>query len=156
MSNLDEMLGNYSFPNSADAPNYGTVKAPSMVENMIRDSQQDKVESVRENIADIENMIQHRADLSLETIKAIDEVVDRVDKVLLEIHGYALENANSEQTDLKKEMLKKKFDMIQCKVNEKVSVWQDVAALKKEMREHCKELREIESKNTMLMNLMGL
>ena len=136
MNNLDEMLASYSMKNRTDAPSYGTVKPSGLVENMLRESQQDKVEAIRENIADIENMIKHREDLSQETIASIEEVVDGVEKVLLEIQGYSWGNSNVEQTDLKKEMLKKKFDMIQCKVTEKVSQWQDVAALRKDVPRH--------------------
>lgn len=153
---LDIMMGNYSLRAVKDLPGNQPVAGMGLVEHMLRNSQVDKVASIRENITDMENMILHREELSKKTIVAIDAVIDSVEKILLEVYGYSTGNSNIEQTDLKKEMLKKKFDMVQAKVNEGVNVWQDVAALRKEMREHFKELRDIESKSGMLENLMSM
>ena len=49
-----------------------------------------------------------------------------------------------------------KIPLDELKVNEKQNYWRDVAALKKELREHMKEFRDMESKTSMLDSMLEM
>lgn len=123
-------------------------------ESILRGSQNDKILSIKESIADIEAQMLQRTELSQDQQKSIDKIINSVDKIIAEVDAYG--KGVIEYTDIRKEMLKKKFDLLQAKSQEQLNLWKDVSLLKKELREHLKELREIESKGNMLDDLLEL
>lgn len=123
-------------------------------ENILRNSQKEKIASIKESLSDIDSQISERKELSESLLKELDKLTHSVDKIISEVDAYG--KGVIEYTDIRKEMLKKKFDLVEAKTQEKLNLWKDISLLKKEAREHIKELRDIESKGNMLDDLLGL
>lgn len=125
-----------------------------VAESILRTNQKEKLNSIQESITDINSQIKERRDLSVIMLKELDKLLHSVDKIIAEVDAYG--KGVVEYTDIRKDMLTKKFDLIQSKTDEKLNLWKDISALKKESREHLKELRELESKGNMLDDLLNL
>lgn len=101
----------------------------------------EKVESIKESIEEIEELIVSREDLS-------EEIFNEGEKIKTEINNALMEKKVSEDpNDIlgakeKTELKKKKIEISELQLNEKVSCWKDIALLKKELRERSRELSE--------------
>jgi hypothetical protein len=113
---------------------------------------QAKVESLKELINEVEEMIKERNKLSGSFIK-------EGEKMKTKIHNFILENApkgedDSEFTRERAELRKKQIDISELQLNERVGCWRDIALLKKELRENSMELTEKESRTEMIGNIL--
>ena len=111
-----------------------------------------KLESLKDQIKEIETMVKDRNILSRRFIK-------EGEKMKTNINNFLLENApkgedDSEFTRERAELRKKQMDISELQLNEKVGCWRDIALLKKEMRESMKELNEKESRAAMLGRIL--
>jgi hypothetical protein len=111
-----------------------------------------KVDSLKEQVSEVESMIEERKILSRRFIK-------EGEKMKSNINNFLLENApkgedDSEFTRERAELRKKQIDISELQLNEKVGAWGDIALLKKEMRESVKELNEKESRAEMLGRIL--
>jgi len=111
-----------------------------------------KLESLKDQIKEIETMVNERNILSRRFIK-------EGEKMKTNINNFLLENApkgedDSEFTRERAELRKKQIDISELQLNEKVGCWRDIALLKKEMRESMKELNEKESRAEMLGRIL--
>lgn len=117
----------------------------------------DKLESVKEMIEDIEKMIAGRKELNKEILSHLDKVNLEIDNSILQLQGM-MNNTNvtnsGEVIRTLGELRKKKIEIEEQKAMEKLNFWRDVAMLKKEMREHMQELREKESKSSLIDTLL--
>lgn len=101
----------------------------------------EKLESIKESIAEIEELIVNREELS-------KEIYDEGEKLKTEINNYLMEKkVHQDPNDMidpkeKVELRKKKIEISELQLNEKVSCWKDVALLKKELREKKRELND--------------
>jgi hypothetical protein len=112
-----------------------------------------KVDSLKDRIREIEEMINERNDLSAKFIKEGENMKTK-------INNFLMENApkgedDSEFTRERSELRKKQIDISELQLNEKVGCWRDIALLKKEMRESAKELNEKESRAEMLGRILS-
>jgi hypothetical protein len=111
-----------------------------------------KVDSLKERVREIDEMIGERNVLSRRFIK-------EGEKMKTNINNFLLENApkgedDSEFTRERAELRKKQIDISELQLNEKIGCWRDIALLKKEMRESIKELNEKESRAEMLEKIL--
>ena len=117
----------------------------------------DKIESVKEMVRDIEVMMANRKELNKEIIAHLDKVNLSLDNSILDLRS-AMNNTNitnsGEVIKALSELRKEKVQLEELKSAEKLNFWRDIAMLKKELREHVKELREKESKSDLIDNLL--
>ena len=125
------------------------------VDKLFKERQDERVKLIKESITDIQEMIKDRKELH-------DEMIDNLSKIDLFIDNTmpkldALQSGtNPAKSDLLKELMKKKIEIDELKLAEKLNFWRDKALLKKELREHMKEYREMESKTSMLDTLLEM
>ncbi|MFH1451884.1 MAG: hypothetical protein ABIF88_01780 [archaeon] len=111
-----------------------------------------KVDSLKELVEEIENLIKERENLSESFIK-------EAEKMKTDINNFLLENAprgedDSEFVRERAELRKKQIDISEHQLNEKVGCWRDIALLKKELRDKEKELSEKTSRAEMLKGIL--
>jgi hypothetical protein len=111
-----------------------------------------KVDSLKDLVVEVNEMIKERGVLSTRFIK-------EGEKMKANINNFLLENApkgedDSEFTRERAELRKKQIDISELQLNEKVNCWRDIALLKKELRESTKELNEKESRAEMLGKIL--
>ena len=111
-----------------------------------------KLDSLKDRLNEIEDMIKERELLSRRFIK-------EAEKMKSSIHNFLLENApkgedDSEFTRERAELRKKQIEISELQLKEKVDCWKDIALLKNETRENTKELSEKESRAEMLGKIL--
>lgn len=111
-----------------------------------------KIDSLKDIVVEIENMIEERKSLSRKFIK-------EGENMKANIHNFLLENApkgenDSEFTRERAELRKKQIEISELQLNEKIGCWRDMSLLKKELRENTKELNEKESRAEMLGKIL--
>ena len=125
------------------------------VERLFKDREVDKVALLKEGVYDIQQMISERGILHKEILENLMRIDTFINNSMPDTGGASTEAIKVRQ-DLIRELLKKKIEIDELKVNEKQNYWRDVAALKKELREHMKEFRDMESKSSMLDSMMEM
>lgn len=111
-----------------------------------------KLNSLKDLVIEINDMIKQREILSKRFIK-------EGETMKASIHNFLLENApkgedDSEFTRERAELRKKQIDISELQLNEKINCWRDIALLKKELREDTKELSEKESRAEMIGKIL--
>jgi len=111
-----------------------------------------KLDSLKERIEEIEEMIKERNTLSKNFIKEGEDMKTN-------IKNFLMENApegedDSEFARERSELRKKQIEISELQLNEKVNCWRDIALLKKEMRESSRELNEKKSRADMLGRIL--
>ena len=122
-------------------------KSRKDVEELFKNRQEDMIGLLKEGIADIQQLIASREELH-------NELVSNLDKIELFIDNSMPKVDSGNDADLIKELLKKKIEAQEIKLQEKLNFWRDVSSLKKELREHMKEYRDMESKTSMIDNIL--
>jgi hypothetical protein len=126
------------------------------VEKVFKDRQDDRVELIEESISDIKQMIAERGLLHKEIIKSLDSVDMFINNTMPKTNEITFGTMNDSRQKLIQELLKKKIEIDELKTQEKLNFWRDVALLKKELREHMKEYRDMKSKTSMIDNLLEM
>lgn len=123
---------------------------------LFKNLSEDKLSSVRELITDIESMMLSRKDLNKEMLASLDKMSIDVDNAVTQIQSSITLNTSNSGEAIKAlgDLRKKKIEIDELKLQEKLNFWRDVAMLKKELREYIKELREKESKSTLIDTLL--
>jgi len=111
-----------------------------------------KVDSLKNQIIEVETMVGERELLSRRFIKEGEKMKNNINNFLLE--NTPKGEDDSEFTRERAELRKKQIDISELQLNEKVGCWRDIALLKKEMRESMKELNEKESRAEMLGKIL--
>jgi hypothetical protein len=101
----------------------------------------EKVETIKESISEIESLIEGRENLSKEIFGEGEKLKTEINNTLME------KKINEDPNEIlgakeKTELKKKKIEISELQLNEKVSCWKDVALLKKELRERQRELSD--------------
>ena len=104
----------------------------------------EKLDALKNTIFEINTLIDGREGLSNEIFKEGEKIKTEINNFLLET-----ENREPEAQKEKIELRKKKIDISELQLNEKVSCWKDVAILKKELRDRERELLEKEERMKM-------
>lgn len=114
---------------------------------------QAKLNSLQENIKEIDNMVKERKILSDNFIKEAERMKDSI-KAFLRDNAPEGEG-DSEFARERSELRKKDIEICELQLNEKVNCWKDIAELKKEFRENIKELNEKKSRSDMLGRILN-
>ena len=128
---------------------YEPRKNTPNVEKFLKSRDDDRIELIRESIDEINKLISNRADLH-------KEILDNLGSINLFINNSMPSGDDESKKDLLRELIKKKIEIEEIKIEEKLNVWRDQALLKKELREHMKEVRDMESKSSMLDNILDM
>jgi len=128
--------------------NTGKPVESESFDNLMSSLQDEKIKSIRASIKEIEAMVEGRKALSRDLVNTIDSISTNINNMLLKL---SISEDNPEHL----KVLQKLVDIEELKVAEKLNCWRDVAQLKKEMREHQKEMREQESNINILDSILG-
>ena len=124
------------------------------VEGLFKERQEEQIKLIQDSIDDINSMIQERGELHKSLISSMEKLDLSMDNKMPSMN--ALQSSNPAAAQLLNELMKKKIELEEVKMEEKLNYWRDVALLKKELREHQKELRDLQSKTSMVDNLLGI
>lgn len=111
-----------------------------------------RLESLENNIKELENMVKERNTLSKNFIKEGEDMKSNIKTFLIENAPEG--EGDSEFARERSELRKKQMDISELQLNEKVNCWRDIALLKKEFRENIKELNEKKSRADMLEKIL--
>ncbi len=112
-----------------------------------------KLDSLENNIKELESMIKERNTLSQNFIKEGENMKSNIKTFLIENAPEG--EGDSEFARERSELRKKQIDISELQLNEKVNCWRDIALLKKEFRENIKELNEKKNRADMLGRIMS-
>lgn len=123
--------------------------------NSIPEMGNEKLASLKQAIAEIQESVKEREELSRKNFH-------EGEKIKTEINNFLIENETLGVGDIdprellkeKNELRKKKMDISEMQLNEKVGCWRDIAQLKKESREYERELNDKQERATFLNSLM--
>ena len=125
------------------------------VETIFKDMQDSKVSLIKESIVDIQKMIKERGVLHKDMFSDIDKVEMFIDNSMPKT-GQSNPELLAIKQELIKELLKKKIEIHELRIQEKLNFWRDVAQLKETLRDYIKEYGDMESKVSMLDNILEL
>lgn len=111
-----------------------------------------KVDSLKDTVEEINNMIQERQGLSSNFIREGESMKNSINNFLLE-NAPKGEN-DSEFARERAELRKKQIEISEIQLNEKIGCWRDIALLKKELRENTRQINEKESRAEMLSKIL--
>ena len=105
------------------------------VEYIFKDMHDKKLGSIREVIEDIQSLIEERKNLR-------DEIFEDLENVALKINNFLTEKQDDLKPEEIVELKRKIVEVEETKAHEKLNAWRDISALKKELREYLRELKE--------------
>lgn len=111
-----------------------------------------KVDSLKDNANEIEEMINERSELSKSFIREGENMKNS-------INNFLLENApkgedDSEFSRERAELRKKQLDISELQLNEKIGCWRDISMLKRELRDNHREINEKTSRAEILGKIL--
>lgn len=109
--------------------------------------QDEKVNSVKDLIADIQALIVQRETLHKEILRDVDQVK-------MDISNFIAALADSTNTREQLLMRQKQVEIDEVKIQEKVNKWRDIAHLKEELRERVKEFKEKEARASVFDDIL--
>jgi len=138
---------------------FSRMKNPEIAGNMLNgaipEMGKEKLASLKQAISEIKDSVKEREELSRKNFQ-------EGEKIKTEINNFLIENETLGVGDIdprellkeKNELRKKKMDISEMQLNEKIGCWRDIAQLKKEMREYERELNDKQERATFLNSLM--
>lgn len=138
-----------------DISNHGGIFKPEKAEKPWNTSGgfelfgKEKINSLKSEIGEIEEMIKEREKLSQAVFNEADKIKIEINNFLREVHPTDLEG-NRDKITLKQ----KQVELAEFQLKEKISCWQDSAKLKQELREAKKELAGRQSRVEMLGKIL--
>jgi hypothetical protein len=136
----------------AKAPDYKSKDKD--VEEIFKNREDERVKLLEESTLDIKEMIVGREELHKEMMISFTKIEAFINNTMPD-PGAASSEAIKIRQDLIKELLKKRIELDQLRIDETLNFWRDTALLKKELREHMKEFRDMESKTSMIDTILG-
>lgn len=128
------------------------IRSMPSQEDMLGKMQQEKTDSLKQTIKDIEEQILKREELSRTMLTDLDKIKFEVGNIITRV-ATELQGVESKKEQI---MLKQKqVELEEAKVQEKLNCWRDIAELKKELREKEQELKEKETRLEMIDDLIG-
>jgi hypothetical protein len=115
-------------------------------ENMLDVVGQERVDSLKKAIYEINHLVEERKKLSLEFIKEGEILKSEISNLILENESTLRALGQNEALIEKNNLRNKKVEISELQLNEKINCWKDIAMLKKELRIYEKELSEKESR----------
>ena len=124
-------------------------------ENMLDVVGQERVDSLKKAIHEINQLVEERKKLSLEFIKEGETLKSEISNLILENESTIRALGQNEALTEKNSLRNKKVEISELQLNEKINCWKDIAMLKKELRIYEKELSEKESRINELNELFN-
>ncbi len=118
-----------------------SLEKPRNTSDSLENIGKEKLDSLKEAIEEIEELIVSRKKLSKRIFEEAEKEKRSIDNFLLEVDA---KNSVSEVDDVREKIAfrQKRVELSELQLNEKVSSWKDIALLKKELREKQRELNE--------------
>lgn len=111
-----------------------------------------KMDSLKDVVVEIEQMIDERNQLSGRFIKEGESMKQSINNFLLESAPKGEDD--SEFARERSELRKKQLDISELQLNEKVGCWRDISLLKRELREHNLQINEKTSRAEMFEKIL--
>jgi hypothetical protein len=124
-------------------------------ENMLDVVGQERVDSLKKAIHEINQLVEERKKLSLEFIKEGETLKSEISNLILENENTLRALGQNEALMEKNSLRNKKVEISELQLNEKINCWKDVAMLKKELRIFEKELSEKEGRMKELNEILN-
>lgn len=123
--------------------------------NSIPEMGNEKLASLKQAISEIQDSIKEREELSKKNFQEGEKIKTEINNFLIENETLGLGDIDPrELLKEKNELRKKKMDITEMQLNEKLGCWRDIAQLKKESREYERELNDKQERATFLNSLM--
>lgn len=118
-----------------------SLEKPRNTSGSLENIGKEKLDSLKESIEEIEELILSRKKLSKRIFEEVEKEKRALDNFILEVDA---KNSVSEVDDVREKisLRQKRVELSELQLNEKVSSWKDIALLKKELREKQRELNE--------------
>lgn len=118
-----------------------SLEKPRNTSDSLENIGKEKLDSLKESIEEIEELILSRKKLSKRIFEEVEKEKRALDNFILEVDA---KNSVSEVDDVREKisLRQKRVELSELQLNEKVSSWKDIALLKKELREKQRELNE--------------
>ena len=118
-----------------------SLEKPRNTSDSLGNIGKEKLDSLKESIEEIEELIISRKKLSKRIFEEVEKEKRALDNFILEVDA---KNSVAEIDDVREKisLRQKRVELSELQLNEKVSSWKDVALLKKELREKQRELNE--------------
>ncbi len=117
---------------------------------------QEKIDSLRNSIIEIQKLIEEREQLSENFATDGNEIKLEIDNLLIENEASGKNLAADKDFMIEKNALRnKRVEISELQLNEKINCWKDIALLKKELRQYEMELTEKESRMKEINDLMN-
>ncbi len=116
---------------------------------------QERVESLKKAIKEINSLVNERKALSLEFIKEGETIKSEISNLILENESTLRALGQDEAIIEKNALRNKKVEISELQMNEKINCWKDIALLKKELRIYEKELSEKEGRIRELNDILN-
>lgn len=123
--------------------------------NMLEAVGQERVDSLKKAIKEINNLIDERKRLSLEFIKEGEDIKSEINNLILGNESTLRALGQNEALIEKNSLRNKKVEISELQLNEKINCWKDIALLKKELRVYEKELSEKQGRMRELNDILG-
>lgn len=116
----------------------------SMLDSFLKNAQEKDIFTIKEAIEDINSYLVLRQNVN-------KDILDHADKVKVMIGNFILKHGGDESNTREiVEFQKKLIEIEEIKIQEKLNFFRDTADLKRELREIMQELRQKESKGSIL------
>lgn len=118
-----------------------SLEKPRNTSDSLENIGKEKLDSLKESINEIEELIVSRKKLSKKIFEEVEKEKRDLDNLILEVDA---KNSVAEVDDVREKisLRQKRVELSELQLNEKVSSWKDVSLLKKELRENQRELNE--------------
>ena len=124
-------------------------------ENMLDVVGQERIDSLKKAVSEINQLVEERKKLSLEFIKEGEALKSEISNLILENESTLRALGQNEALIEKNSLRNKKVEISELQLNEKINCWKDVAMLKKELRIFEKELSEKEGRMKELNDILN-
>ena len=131
---------------------YGTSLKRWNTSNELDSVGKAKIDSLKDIVTEIEDMIEERNILSSKFIKEGEVMKSNINNFLME--NASKGEDSSEFARERAELRKKQIEISELQLNEKIGCWRDISLLKKELRENTKELNEKENRIKMIGEIL--
>ena len=123
--------------------------------NMVDVVGQERIDSLKKAIREINQLVVERKKLSLEFIKDGEDIKSEINNLILGNESTLRALGQNEALIEKNALRNKKVEISELQLNEKINCWKDIAMLKKELRIYEKELSEKEGRIRELNDILN-
>ncbi len=154
---LEEFIQNLNLKHpreSYDPHRYQTTNSREDVKTVFSNLKEEKIQSLKEAIEDIESLIVRRETLHKEMMKDLGKIESEVNAIITSMSPNPNLRDAPEVMKVREELRREIVAVRQMGVKEKLDCFRDIADLKKELRERVHDFRERETQNEAFDNII--